>query len=334
MHYATKMSHMSRIVTLTVIGGFHNRAHTVTTMEEKDEPSCNANATDTSEKIDSPSVLPNNKGEIVLYQPDESLELNVFLESETVWLTQQQIAELFDTSRTSIVEHIKHIYEEGELITGATCRNFRHVRIEGGRQVARDIPHYDLDMIISVGYRVNSKRATKFRQWATRVLRDYLLKGHVFNQRLERIEHRLGEHDKKIDFFVRTNLPPVQGIFFEGQIFDAHAFVSDLIRSAKESVVLIDNYVDESVLLLLSKRLPNVTAEIRTKRISPELRLDIEKHNAQYDPVNVYETERFHDRFLIIDGVVYHIGASFKDLGKKLFAFSKMDIEDTKILDL
>jgi len=272
----------------------------------------------------------NSGGEIVLYQPDETLELKVLLENETVWLSQMQMAELFQTTRSNVARHIRNIFNEEELNEISVCEDYSHTAADGKNY---NIQYYNLDVIISVGYRVKSRRGTQFRQWAATVLRDYLLKGHAINQRLERIEHRVGETEKKIDFFVRTALPPVQGIFFEGQIFDAHAFVSDLIRSAKESIVLIDNYVDESVLLLLSKRLPNVGAEIHTKRISPEFRLDLERHSAQYEAVNVYETERFHDRFLIVDDIVYHIGASFKDLGKKLFAFSKMEIRKEEVLN-
>jgi len=312
--------------------GFITARIQLTAMKKKDGPFCKTDVIETSEKMGFPSVVPDNKGEIVLYQPDESLELSVLLENETVWLSLDQMARLFDRDKSVIFRHAKNIFEEGELLRSSTVANFAIVQMEGNRKIEREIECFNLDVIISVGYRIKSKRGTQFRQWATTVLRDYLLKGHAINQRLERIEHRLGEHDRKIDFFVRTSLPPVQGIFFEGQIFDAHAFVSDLIRSAKESVVLIDNYVDESVLLLLSKRPPDVTAEIHTKRISPELRLDIEKHNTQYEPVKIIETDRFHDRFLIIDGVVYHIGASFKDLGKKLFAFSKMETKGPDIL--
>ena len=298
-------------------------------MNEKEDRFREADAIETSEKMDHLSFLPESKSEIVLYQPEDSLELRVLLEDETVWLSQMQMAELFQTTKQNVSLHINNVFKEGELKRISVVKEYLTTAADGRNF---NTSYYNLDVIISVGYRVKSQRGTQFRQWATAVLRDYLLKGHAINQRLERIEHRLGEHDRKIDFFVRTSLPPVQGIFFEGQIADAHAFVSDLIRSAKSSVVLIDNYADESVLLLLSKRPPDVAADIHTKRISPELRLDIEKHNAQYDPVNVYETERFHDRFLIIDGVVYHIGASFKDLGKKLFAFSKMETKGPNIL--
>ena len=192
-------------------------------------------------------------------------------------------------------------------------------------------------MIISVGYRVNSANATHFRRWATSILKEYLLKGYTLNQQLVALENRmdirllqhenlLHEHQEKIDFFVRTALPPVQGIFYDGQIFDAYAFVSELIRSAKNRITLIDNYVDESVLLLLSKQTEGVSARVITRKVSRTLQLDIEKFNRQYAPISVVESSRFHDRFLIIDNDVYHIGASLKDLGKKLFAFSKMDV--------
>jgi hypothetical protein len=187
-------------------------------------------------------------------------------------------------------------------------------------------------MIIAIGYRINSKRATEFRVWATKILKEYLLKNYVINQRFERIEEKLYDHDKKFEIFILKSLPPKEGIFFDGQIFDAYNYVCDLIKSAKKSIVLIDNYIDETVLLLLSKRLPKVSAIVYTKQISSQLQLDLTKHNAQYEPINIYESYHFHDRFLIIDGVVYHFGASLKDLGKKLFAFSKMKLKDKEIL--
>ena len=278
-----------------------------------------------------------NKGEIVLYQPDEKLSLEVKLENETVWLTQQQMALLFGVKENNITYHIQGIYKSHELNPEATTQKIRVVRKEGDREVGRWIDFYNLDMIISVGYRVNSANATHFRRWATSVLKEYLLKGYTLNPQLVALENRmdsrllqheklLQEHQEKIDFFVRTALPPVQGIFFDGQIFDAYAFVSELIRSAKSSIALVDNYVDESVLLLLSKRATDVSARIITRKVSETLQLDIEKFNRQYAAIEVVESPRFHDRFLIIDETVYHIGASLKDLGKKLFAFSKMDV--------
>ena len=275
------------------------------------------------------------QGEIILYQPDEAVKLEVRLEDETVWLTQAQLVELFQSSKANISEHIKNIYEQGELEENSTVRDFRTVRQEGKRQVVRNISYYNLDAIISIGFRVNSKRGILFRQWANKVLKDYLLKGYSINRRLSELEQTVSEHSKKIDFFVRTSLPPVEGIFFDGQIFDAYKFASDLIKSARQSLVLIDNYVDESVLLMLSKRQPGVTATIYTQRITPQFRLDLDRHNDQYPPVDVWTCKFSHDRFLIVDETdVYHIGASLKDLGKKMFAFSKLDIPATVITDL
>ena len=286
------------------------------------------------------------QGEIILYQPDETVKLEVRLEDETVWLTQMQIVDLFQSSKANISEHIKNIYEAGELTIESTVRKFRTVRLEGGRNVARNMDYYNLDMIISVGYRVSSKRGVQFRQWANRILKEYLLKGYSINQRVDLFEHRieqklmlqdrkLEELTSKVDFFVRTSLPPVEGIFFNGQIFDAYKFAIDLIKSASQSIVLIDNYVDESVLLMLSKRDSKVSATIYTHKINTLLQLDLEKYNAQYPSINIRTFKNSHDRFLIVDDTeVYHIGASLKDLGKKLFAFSKMDIPAATLLSL
>lgn len=272
--------------------------------------------------------------EIILYQPDETIKLEVRLENETVWLTQQQMAELFVTTPQNITMHIRNIYKEGELMTEATCKDFLQVRKEGTREVKRIQKIYNLDVIISVGYRVKSFRGTQFRQWALRVLKDYLLKGYSVNQRLERLEQRVTQTENKIDFFVKTSLPPVEGIFYDGQIFDAYKFVCDLIRSAKQRIVLIDNYVDDSVLQMLDKRQSNVSATIYTKNYTPQLQLDLQRHNAQYAPIVIQSFTQSHDRFLIIDDTVYHIGASLKDLGKKWFAFSKMEIEAGKVLTM
>lgn len=281
------------------------------------------------------------KNEIILYQPDDQVRLEVRVEGETVWLTQEQIAYLFGTKRPAITKHLNNIYKSGELDRNTTCSILEHMANDGRQRYTTR--YYNLDAILSVGYRVNSKNATLFRRWANQVLKEYLLKGHSINQRLSDIEtrfdnklmrheQRLDQIDQKIDFFVRTSLPPVEGIFFDGQIFDAHAFVSDLIRSAHESIILIDNYVDESVLILLNKRQKNITATIHTGHISKQLQLDIQRHNAQYPPIDVRICSNVHDRFLIIDDVVYHIGASLKDLGKKLFAFSQMAVPAETLL--
>jgi hypothetical protein len=187
-------------------------------------------------------------------------------------------------------------------------------------------------MIISVGYRVKSRRGVEFRIWATKTLKEYLLKGYVINQRLERLENRVTETENKINFFVKTALPTKEGVFYNGQVFDAYIFVSDLIKTAKKSIILIDNYIDESVLVLLSKRKVKVTATIYTGIITPQLKLDISKHNAQYPSVSIEKRNNIHDRFLLIDENLYHIGASIKDLGKKLFAFTKMEMDANEFL--
>lgn len=275
------------------------------------------------------------QGEIILYQPDEAIKLEVRLEDETVWLTQAQMAELYDVKENTVTYHIKEIYNVGELEINPTTRKIRVVRQEGNRMVNRNIDFYNLDMIISVGYRVSSKRGVQFRQWANKILKDYLLKGYSVNRRLTELEQTVAEHSKKIDFFVRTSLPPVEGIFYNGQIFDAYKFATDLIKSAKQSLLLIDNYVDESVLLMLSKRSRGVSATIYTQRITQQLQLDLNKHNSQYPPIDIKTYRDSHDRFLIVDGAeVYHIGASLKDLGKKMFAFSKLDIPAALITNL
>ena len=269
------------------------------------------------------------KNEIILYQPDDTISLEVRVEDETVWLTQAQMAKLFQKDRTVIGRHIKNIFDEGELKPTMVCAKIAHTTPHGalsGKWQNKELVIYNLDVIISVGYRVKSWRGTQFRIWATQTLKTYLLRGYAVNQRIEQLEQRVSEHDMKIDFFVRTSLPPAQGVFFEGQIFDAYVFAADLIKSAKEHIVLIDNYIDESVLLLLSKRNSGVTARILTRQISSVLAVDLAKHNQQYPPIVIEESSRYHDRFLIVDDAVYHIGASLKDLGKKLFAFSKLDI--------
>ena len=275
------------------------------------------------------------QGEIILYQPDESVRMEVRIEDETVWLTQAQIAELFETKRQAITKHLKNIFQSGELNENSVCSILELTASDGKSYKTKT---YNLDAIISVGYRVNSKNATLFRRWASQVLKDYLLKGHVINQRISNLEQRvdakflsydmqLTRLNEKVDFFVRTSLPPLEGIFFDGQIFDAYAFATNLIKSAKNSLILIDNYIDENTLLMLSKRTTGVDATIYTQRITPQLQLDLTRHNNQYPPINIRTYRQAHDRFLIIDrSDVYHIGASLKDLGKKLFAFSKMDI--------
>ena len=259
-----------------------------------------------------------------MYQPDETIRLEVRVENETVWLTQQQMADLFLTTKQNVSLHISNIYDEGELEYVTTVKDYLTVQKEGKRMVKRHINLYNLDVIISVGYRVKSLRGTRFRQWANRVLKEYMLNGYSVNRRFETIEQRLTAAEDKIDFFVRSSLPPVEGIFFDGQIFDAYVQIVNLIKQAKHSIVLIDNYIDETTLTMLSKRDTSVSATIYTRQLSNQQQLDITRHNQQYPPITVNLCQRNHDRFLIIDDVVYLFGASLKDAGKKLFAYIKM----------
>ena len=263
------------------------------------------------------------KGEIILYHPNETIQLEVRLEEESVWLTQAQMAELFQTTKQNISLHTNNIFKEGELDRLSVVKESFTTASDGKNY---RIKYYNLDVIISVGYRVKSLRGTQFRQWANQVLKNHLLKGYSINQRLQTLERTVAEHSQKIDFFVRTALPPVEGVFYNGQIFDAYIFATDLIKSAKHSLVLIDNYVDETTLLMLSKRNAGVSATIYAAKISKQLQLDLDKHNDQYAPIQVRTYKNSHDRFLLIDETeVFHIGASIKDLGKKMFAFSKMN---------
>ncbi len=271
------------------------------------------------------------QNEIVLYQPNSTLSLQVIVNNEMVWLTQEQIAQLFGTKRPAITKHLNNIYESGELDKESTCSILEHMANDG-KQLYKTT-FYNLDAILSVGYRVNSNNATQFRRWATSILKDYMLRGYAVNQRIERLEQKVLEHDKKIDFFVRTSLPPMVGVFYNGQIFEAYVFACDLVKSATKSIILIDNYIDETVFTLLDKRAQGVQATIYTQSMNKTTQLDIKKHNAQYRPIEVKQTKNIHDRFLIIDDTVYHIGASIKDLGKKLFAFSKMEMEKKGIIE-
>ena len=285
------------------------------------------------------------ENEIVLYQPDETVRLEVRIENETVWLNQAQMAVLFGTKRQAITKHIKNIFDCGELQKEATCSILELVRLEGSRNVTRQIEFYNLDVIISVGYRVNTMSGIHFRQWATSVLKERLLKGIRIDtclaQMEERIDRRLSAHDKtlqsheeKIDFFIRTNLPPVEGVLFEGQVLDARLFAENLIKTAQQEVVLIDNYIDASDFDILECRNANVEATIFVERITPALLVlqsDCLMQTGRKTELRATRT-RVHDRFLIIDNQVYHIGASLKDLGRKLFAFSKMGLDKALLM--
>ena len=262
-------------------------------------------------------------GEVAIYNPDDSIRLEVRLENETVWLNRAQMSILFDRDVKTIGKHINSALVE-ELKGVPTVAKFATLQQEGDRWVRRPKEYYNLDMILSVGYRVKSSRGIAFRRWANTVLKEYLLRGYTINPRLEQLERRVAKTEEKIDFFVRAALPPVEGVFYDGQIFDAYEFASKLIKSAKTEIVLIDNYVDETVLTMLDKRDPSVKATIYTKQVSAQFQLDINRHNAQYPLIDVRAFNKAHDRFLIIDDKVYHIGASLKDLGKKWFAFSLM----------
>ena len=286
-----------------------------------------------------------SENQIIVYQPNETVRLDVRLENETVWLTQARLGVLFGVDRTVVNRHIHNIYKTGELEESATCAKIAQVQNEGGRSITRIVPFYNLDMIIAVGYRVNSLQATRFRQWATRVLKEYLLRGYSVNARLsqleDKVDRRLAKHERdiielknKVDFFVQTETPPLQGVFYDGQLWDARALVLKLIGSAKKSLILIDNWATPETLDLFTKKRKGVKVTIITsehydkkhvphRKISPA---DIEIFNAQYPRLAVRYNETFHDRFLIVDDKeLYLIGASLKDLGKKCFGFTKMD---------
>lgn len=280
------------------------------------------------------------QGEVIFYQPDNTMRLEVRLEDETVWLTQQQMVTLFQSSKANVSEHIRNIYDQGELEQEATVRNFRTVRKEGNRMVNRTLTYYNLDTIISVGFRVNTKRGIMFRQWANRTLKEYLLRGYAFhqqmiamqrqidvrleeqNERLSAVENHLHEHDQKFDMIVKTPELPNEGVFFDGQIFDAFKLVMQLIKSAEHRIILIDNYINEEILTMFDQRANGVIASIYTARIDSAMQLAIQRHDAQYDPIPVNVFRMSHDRWLIIDEKVYHFGASLKDLGKKWFGVS------------
>ena len=278
------------------------------------------------------------RNEIVVYQPNETLRLEVKLEDETVWLTQSQMGELFGCTTRNVRLHLENIYASGELESSSTGKDFFLVRMEGNRRVSRRVTCYNLDAIISVGYRVNSIKGVQFRKWATNVLREYLLKGFSFNARMnqleDKVDRRLAKHDQdivelkeKVDFFVQTSLPPVQGVFFNGQVFDAHVFAAKYILNARKSILLIDSWVDLATLELLSKKNKGVSVEIVTSPRGNKLKTsDINAFNTQYGGLTVKTSKNFHDRFLVIDNKrLFLFGASLKDLGWKCFAFTELN---------
>ena len=278
------------------------------------------------------------KDEIIIYQADQaSTRIEVIIEDETVWLTQAQMVQLFNSTKQNISLHIQNIFKEKELTYDSTVKEYLTVQQEGLRIVKRKLTLYNLDIIISVGYRVKSKQGTQFRIWANKVIKNHLFNKNSNSIRFERLENEVYKINNKlneIDIQLQTNLPQSQGIFFNGQIFDAYLFVTEIIKSAKSEIILIDNYINETVLIQLSKRKEEVKTTIYTGKISQQLQLDIEKHNKQYPPIEIKHFSDAHDRFLIIDrSELYHIGASLKDLGKKWFAFSRMDTLTELILN-
>lgn len=280
----------------------------------------------------------NMENQIIVYQPNETMRLDVRVENETVWLNQSRLGELFGVDRTVVNRHINNIYKTGELDASSTCAKIAQVQNEGGRMISRVVPFYNLDMIIAVGYRVNSLRATKFRQWATGVLREYLLKGYAVNQRLslleDRVDRRLAGHEErlstlegKVDFFVQTKEPPLQGVFYDGQLWGACSLVERLVARAKRLILLIDSWIGTETLDILAKKRKGVVVEVVTSvRGNKVADSEVAKFNAQYGGLSVKTSAAFHDRFLVLDDrELYLIGASLKDLGKKCFAFTKLD---------
>ena len=270
-----------------------------------------------------------HKDEIVLYQPDNSaFRIEVNVDHETVWLSQQQMASLFNKTKQNISLHINNCFREKELEKESTVKYSLSVQKEGRRIVKRRIELYNLDVIISVGYRIKSRQGVHFRIWATRIIRDYLIKGYSINNRMNRIEDKIEDLQKRVgEIDVQLNLKnlPTQGVFFDGQVFDAYQFCSGIIKTAEKNIILIDNYINETTLLHLSKKKPNVNVLLLSKKDSRQIQLDIEKANAQYGYFKLELFDNSHDRFLIIDQKeVYHLGASLKDVGKKWFAFTKL----------
>ena len=301
------------------------------------------------------------KGEIVLYQPEGEVRLEVRVENETVWLTQAQMAQLFNTDRTSITKHIRNIYQTAELDEISTCAKIAQVRIEGGREIARKMPFYNLDMIISVGYRVNSISGIRFRRWANQVLKDYMLKGYAMRQRkiatdlqivdrlheqrqlienqgakiakfkdatekrFEEQDFRLSAVEQRIDFFVNATQTPTSGILTTGTRFDGFVLIADLVKLAKRSIVFIDPYATIEVLKFAAMRAKGVQAVVYSARITPEFKEAVALHNKQYPGLEPKTMRTIHDRFLLVDDIVYHFGASFKDMGNEMTAFSVLD---------
>ena len=274
------------------------------------------------------------KNEIIVYQPEGGeFHIEVRVDQDTVWLTQAQMAELFGTVPQNITVHIKKVYDEGELEKNSTCKEYLQVASEGSRKVKRTLKFYNLDVIISVGYRVKSIQGTRFRQWANRVLKEHMLKGFSVNQRLVAHENRLENIDsrviyleKQVDFFVKANLPPKEGFLQAKAFWSGYEFAVQLVRSAKQEIVIIDPFADDTALSLMPKRNPGVNAIIYSARINQTMKAECERLNRQCPPVELRTMREVHDRFIVVDETVYHIGASIKDLGNKLTAFSVLNL--------
>lgn len=268
------------------------------------------------------------KSVIIYRSEDGTIQLEVQLYNGTVWMNRQQMSTLFGRDVKTIGKHINNALNE-ELKNYPTVAKFATLQKEGNRIVNRDIDYYSLDMVLSVGYRVKSQRGIDYRHWANEKLKNYLLKSHAVNNRLDRLEvkvYKLEEKTKEMETEIKGQLLPHEGVFYDGQIFDAYTFISDLVRKAHKEIILIDNYVDDSVLKMLNKRADGVSTTIYTAHISENLKLDLSKHNSQYQPITIENFHKSHDRFFIIDEDVYLIGGSIKDLGKKVSTFVKLSI--------
>ena len=276
-----------------------------------------------------------NKSNIVIYN-DGELELKISLNDETIWLTQSQLCDIFEKDQSVISRHINNIFKDKEVDEKSNMQKMHITNSD------KPVSFYSLDIVLAVGYRTNSSKAIKFRQWATSVLKNYIQNGYVINSdkitndRFVSLENELILLKSKVENISNSlenkTLKPKQGIFYNGQIFDAYVFINDLFKIALDEIILIDNYIDETVFTLFSKY-PNIKIKIYTKIISKQLKLDLQKYKTQYQNIELLEFKNSHDRFLILDKKeIYHIGASLKDLGKKWFAFSKFDIENFDIL--
>ena len=279
------------------------------------------------------------ENQIVVYQPNETVRLDVRLENETVWLTQAQLCELFGVVKSNVSYHLKNIFGTNELDYRATVQKIRTVRLEAGRNVSRDIEYFNLDVIISLGYRINSKLGIQFRQWATRVLKNYLLQGYAVNTQLsqltDRVDRRLAKHDEriatleeKVDFFVQTKEPPLQSIFYQNKFWDAKSLLIKFIRRAKKELIVIDAYPGVATLDMLAKRGRGVKIELVTHSNGELEESDFEAFGAQCGKFTKTICGICHDRFIIVDQKeIFWTGASLKDAGRLAFAAAKMGAE-------